>query len=201
MPPFVVRAGRPAGLAKPLIRAAAVLAAAGVVTLAAGCGPASNGTPGSAAPPSTSEDQIGAPSAAPSVQMGGYGTGTSGRPIPATSSSSPRSSGPTGPIVAYFRVKQQPQCPKGTNVAPIAGVPLIIEWQVNGVDEVTLAVDGAGKYKTYDGSKGSETFDFSCGGAPGTVNTHKYTITAEQDGQDVAKSLSASATTNEIPNV
>jgi hypothetical protein len=197
-------AARTNRLSGPFVRGATLLAVAGVVTLAAaGCRTTTGGTADPGAQPSSGPSDsgfLGAPDASPSASANGTGgTGGSGRPSP-SASSSPRTSASAGPTVVYFRVKQKPECPKGTNQYPVAAVPLVIEWQVKGADQVTLAVDGPGKYNTY-GAQASETFTFGCGGTPGRTETHTYTITAEHSGLKTTKSLTASAVVNEIPNV
>jgi hypothetical protein len=120
----------------------------------------------------------------------GTGTGTG------TDTGSTTDAG-TGPKIVYFRVKQKPRCPQGTNVHPIEGSPLVVEWKVTGAHQAELAVDGPGVYNSY-GLEGSETFTFSCGGAPGTVEQHTYRLTTVGGGSPRTKTISASATTYEI---
>jgi hypothetical protein len=103
-------------------------------------------------------------------------------------------------VIVYFRVKQKPQCPQGTNQNPIPGIPLIVEWQVTGAAGVTLSVDGPGVYKSY-GPQGTETFTFGCGGPVGSTVSHTYILNAERNGAHASKTLTASAKVNEIPNV
>src|SRR5690606_10995558 len=68
-----------------------------------------------------------------------------------------------GPVIEYFRVAQQPSCPGGTDVNPIEGSPVVLEWKVAGTDHVTLSIVGPGVYNTYPG-QGSDTINFPCEG-------------------------------------
>jgi hypothetical protein len=141
----------------------------------------------------------GAPTATPTDQPGS-GSGNGGQNTRNGGSASARPSA-SGPVIVYFRIKQKPECPKGTNVAPIPAVNLVVEWQVTGVDKVTLSVDGPGVYNTYS-AQGTETFYWSCGGQPGTTVSHTYLLRAvTAGGVEAKKTLSASAKVNEIPNV
>jgi hypothetical protein len=141
--------------------------------------------------------------------VGGLGSAPPGKPAP----TSPRNPGaaptkptaqtnksptPSGPQIVYFRIKQAAKCPEGTTVQQTPAVPLIIEWKVTGVPKVTLSVDGPGIYNTYD-AEGTETFTFSCGAAPGTLEKHTYLL--KTVGADVSKSLAATAKVNEIAPV
>jgi hypothetical protein len=131
----------------------------------------------------------------------GTGTGTTNTGQNTGTGNGGQSPAAKGPVISYFRIKQKPQCPQGTNVDPIPGVDLIVEWSVSGADKVTLAVDGPGIYNTY-GPKGSETFSFGCGdGKPGELVSHTYTLVAEQNGVQAKKTLTASAKVYEIGQV
>jgi hypothetical protein len=197
MEAFGVRvAGRFAG------RAALVILTGGLAVGVAGCGSAdgSGGQRGSGSPagegglgaaPTTSSEP--SPGSADGNTNGGQSSG-GGNSVPTKAAS------PSGPTIVSFKIKQKPQCPAGTTVAPQPGVPLIIEWKATGADQAVLSVDGPGPYNTY-GAEGSETFTFSCGGAPGTVEKHTYTIRVESGGRKASKTLTASATVNEIPQV
>lgn len=144
----------------------------------------------------------GAPTSAPPVGSGtGSGTGSDNGNTNTGQNSGNQSPAPQGPVISYFRIKQKPQCPQGTNVNPIPGVDLIVEWSVSGADKVTLAVDGPGVYNTY-GPKGSETFSFGCGdGKAGDTVKHTYLLVAEKDGVQAKKTLVASAKVYEIGQV
>jgi hypothetical protein len=179
--------------ARRLTTRAVLLVAAGAIALAgAGCSPHAKGTGGAAGDNGDSASiggaPTGSPTAPPTADNGARSTATTNTGSGATSSAPPK-----GPVISYFRVKQKPQCPQGTNVNPIPGVDLVVEWSVAGADSVTLAVDGPGVYNTY-GPKGSETFSFGCGdGTPGQTVSHTYTLVAEKDGRQAKKTLTASA--------
>jgi len=109
----------------------------------------------------------------------------------------------TGPRIVYFRIKQKPQCPQGTNVFPVPGVPVVIEWKVTGADQVKLSVDDpnrVGSYGTY-ATEATETFTFACSGAPNTVEKHTYTIYTVGGGAQRHKSITAEAKVYEISTV
>jgi hypothetical protein len=167
-----------------------------------GAGPSGSGGLGEAAVDST-------PSAVPAKPAGDKGDGGTGTGSGSGSGTSGDGGGtgnghtatqPAGPHIVYFRVAQQPSCPQGTNLHTVPGKPLVIEWKVTGATQVELAVDGPGAYNTY-GAQGSETFMFSCNGAPGRVETHTYKITTIGGGHARTKTISASATVKEIAMV
>jgi len=185
-------------------RTAVLLLVAGAVALSgAGCGRGKGAQSPAASGASDRADSNlgGAPTVTPTGQPGsgsGANSGSGGQNTNATGSARPSA---TGPVIVYFRVKQKPECPKGTNVAPIPAVDLVVEWQVTGVDKVTLSVDGPGIYNTY-GAQGTETFSWSCGGQPGTTVSHTYLLRAvTPSGAEAKKTITASAKVNEIPNV
>lgn len=122
----------------------------------------------------------------------GGGDGGDGRhsPRPSTSASA-KASWPAAPVIVYFRIQQQPKCKGSSHQGPV--IPLIVEWQVTGADKVTLSTDG--DTKSYPAT-GTETYVFGCAGAAGTVDSHKYTLTAEHDGAHTSKSLTANAVVN-----
>ena len=168
---------------KLLVTGLLALATAGCAAQNAAEEPAS-GTAGLGAAPPT-----GGPSGAPT-------------PTPAKTTTSP-SPTPSGPRIVYFHVKQQPQCPQGTNVNPIPGVPLVVEWKLAGTDKAALSVDNpglVGSYGTY-AVEGSETFTFSCGGAPGSMEKHTYTIFTVGGGAERSKTLTVEAKVYEIAQV
>ena len=103
----------------------------------------------------------------------------------------------TGPWIEYFRVAQKPSCPAGTNVAPIEGTPVTLEWKVTGADAAAISIDGPGLYGTYEPEK-SDTFPFSCGGEPGTTQKHTYLLQTVGGGETQTKEITVSARVNEI---
>jgi hypothetical protein len=197
--------------------AAALAVVAGAVLLfASACGHAKD-HPVTAADPGASGFIGGAPSPTPTGasgnagDSGGNGTdggagaaGNTGSGTGGTGSNGGKttaSKAPSGPTVVYFRIKQQPACPQGTNLDPIPGQDLIVEWKVTGTDKVTLAVDGPGVYASY-GAEGSETFAWGCNGQdPGTTVKHTYTLVAGTDGSTAKKVLTASSKVYEIAHV
>ncbi|MFC0526137.1 hypothetical protein [Phytohabitans kaempferiae] len=107
----------------------------------------------------------------------------------------------SGPRIAWFRVKQKPQCPQGTTEYPVEGVPVIVEWKVTGADNVTISVDGPGVYGTFP-AEGSQEFAFSCGGAaPGETVRHTYLLKTVGGGPVKSKQISATAEAHEISEV
>ncbi|AEV85784.1 hypothetical protein ACWT_4763 [Actinoplanes sp. SE50] len=84
---------------------------------------------------------------------------------------------PSGPVIVYFRVSQQPTCPSGTDQVQYPGTPVTLAWKVTGVDKVTLSVDGPGIYDTYD-ANGSAEINFSCGGEANSYQSHSFLLTA-----------------------
>jgi len=191
-------------------RSALIILACGLtIAAAAGCARTSQGGPEHP----TAVGGLGAagtPSVAPKDPAGGQtdgggqpqGGGTpTGQPKPSshTTSSAP----PVGPQIVYFRVKQQPQCPRGTNQFPIPGVPAIVEWKVTGADQVALSVDNpnmVGSYGTY-GVQANETLGFGCSGAPGTMAKHTYTIYTVGGGTQRSRTLTVEAKVYEIAQV
>jgi hypothetical protein len=127
-----------------------------------------------------SVDHGGSPETSGSGDGGaGGGSGGNGRVNSGGGQASPAASQTSGTQIVYFRVKQQPKCEEGTDVYRSPAVPAIIEWKVTGATKVALSVDNpnlVGAYQTYDGTQGSETFTFSCGGPAGSTETHQYTI-------------------------
>jgi hypothetical protein len=193
-----------------LVRGTVLTVAAGVLALAAaGCSlatgtgdPTASGSPepsgtlgkAPAGKPAGKPKSTPSPTATPTTEdhNGGWNDNTGGHNTTTT-----QPPAPTGPSVVYFKVKQKPQCPQGTNVFQTPAVPLVVEWKVRDAHQVVLSVDGPGAYKTYDGTTGSETFTFSCGGAPNSIETHTYTIKAGH----ASKTLSVSAKVYEIAQV
>ncbi|WP_327038931.1 hypothetical protein [Micromonospora maris] len=107
----------------------------------------------------------------------------------------------TGPTITYFRVAQKPSCPAGTNVNPIPGTPVVLEWKVGNVDSVALSVDGGGIYADNYPPTGSETLTFPCEGAGGDVQRHTYQLTVRNAHGKQTKTLVVTATVNEVPEV
>jgi hypothetical protein len=106
-------------------------------------------------------------------QGGGYDSGQAGQ---------------TGPQIVYFRLKQQPRCGN----KPVAA---IIEWKISGATGTSLSVDNpgiVGSYRSYQGTTGSETFTFSCGGS---TEKHTYTLYTTGGGPQRSETITATATT------
>ena len=103
----------------------------------------------------------------------------------------------TGPWIEYFRVAQKPSCPSGTNVNPIEGNPVTLEWKVTGADAASISIDGPGLYGTYEPEK-SDTFPFSCGGEPNSTQKHTYLLTTVGGGETQTKEITVTARVNEI---
>lgn len=103
----------------------------------------------------------------------------------------------TGPWIEYFRVAHKPSCRGGTNVNPIEGVPVTLEWKVTGADAASISIDGPGLYGTYEPEK-SDTFPFSCGGEPNSTQKHTYLLTTVGGGEVQTKEITVSARVNEI---
>jgi hypothetical protein len=186
---------------------AVMLVVLGAVALAgAGCASHARSTAGDG----DSASIGGAPSTAPPADGGASGNGSDNGSDNGTTSTAQNtgngsggtSPAPNGPVISFFRIKQKPQCPQGTNLDPIPGVDLIVEWSVSGSDKVTLAVDGPGIYNSY-GPKGNETFAFGCGsgGKHGDTISHTYTLVAENNGVESKKTLTAAAKYSEVAQV
>ncbi|WP_326563719.1 hypothetical protein [Micromonospora peucetia] len=122
----------------------------------------------------------------------GGGTGSSG------SQSGTKSSGPT---IAYFRVAHKPSCPAGTNINPIAGTPVLVEWKASNVDSVALSIDGPGVYADDYPAAGSEAFNFPCSGGGGDIQKHTYLLTVRNAHGTQTKTLVVSARVHDIPVV
>jgi hypothetical protein len=134
------------------------------------------------------------PSASPAGGGGQSGSGTTGGGGHSEGTKDPR---PSGPTIVSFRISQKPKCAQGTNINPIPGVPIILEWKVTGTDKVTLSVDGPGVYDSYP-AHGSATFDFPCAGPPGDTVTHTYQLRTVGGGEVRSKTLTGSAVVHEI---
>jgi hypothetical protein len=100
-----------------------------------------------------------------------------------------------GAEIISFTVVQQPRCASGTTKFETPAVPAKISWKVTGATGVALSVDDPHRVGSY-GSYGLEEtmeFTFSCGGAVGSTETHKYTITTTGgSGEPKSKTLSVS---------
>ncbi|MFF3853128.1 hypothetical protein [Micromonospora sp. NPDC002575] len=138
---------------------------------------------------------------------GGGSTGGGSTGGGATGGGSTGSSGggsgtkPSGPTIGYFRVAQKPTCPAGTNVNPIAGAPVVVEWKTSNVDSVALSVDGPGVYGDNYPPAGSETVNFPCSGGEGDVQEHTYTLTVRNAHGKQSKTLVVTAKVHDIPRV
>ncbi|MGY3515355.1 hypothetical protein ACVMYR_03460 [Micromonospora sp. PTRAS2] len=107
----------------------------------------------------------------------------------------------SGPTIGYFRVAQKPACPAGTNVNPIAGTPVVVEWKTGNVDSVALSVDGPGVYGDNYPPAGSETLNFPCSGGEGDVQEHTYTLTVRNAHGKQSKTIVVTAKVHDIPRV
>ncbi|MDG4816442.1 hypothetical protein O7628_13125 [Micromonospora sp. WMMD956] len=107
----------------------------------------------------------------------------------------------SGPTIGYFRVAQKPTCPAGTNVNPIAGTPVVLEWKTGNVDSVALSVDGPGVYGDNYPPAGSETVNFPCSGGEGDVQEHTYTLTVRNAHGKQSKTIVVTAKAHDIPRV
>ncbi|RKR89090.1 hypothetical protein BDK92_3427 [Micromonospora pisi] len=145
--------------------------------------------------PTASAGQTGSgPTATPAGQPGN----APGQPGTATSAGPADAASPVR--ITSFRVKQKPSCPQGASEFPVEAVPLTLEWKVSGAERVELAVDGPGLYGTYP-AIGTESFTFSCGGVPGSVENHTYKLTAKHGTYVDTRTVTASATVYDIAGV
>ncbi|WP_320067308.1 hypothetical protein [Micromonospora sp. RTGN7] len=171
---------------------AAAAPGAAATTNAPGAGATGGGTKDSGAPGGGAKGG-GAPGG------GATGGGAKGGGAPGGGSQSGTKSG--GPTIAYFRVADKPTCPAGTNVSPIAGTPVLVEWKVSNVDSVALSIDGPGVYADGYPSAGSEAFNFPCSGSGGDVQKHTYLLTVRNAHGTQTRTVVASATVHDIPTV
>ena len=107
----------------------------------------------------------------------------------------------SGPTIAYFRVAHKPSCPAGTNINPIAGTPVLVEWKANNVDSVALSIDGPGVYADDYPAAGSEAFNFPCSGGGGDIQKHTYLLTVRNAHGTQTRTLVVSARVHDIPVV
>ncbi|OKI67842.1 hypothetical protein [Micromonospora sp. CB01531] len=158
--------------------------------------PAASTAPASGAPTTSAE-----PTGDGTTGSGSTGGGTKsngGQPGSRPTTSAPK---PAGPTIAYFRVAQKPSCPSGTNVKPVAGTPVVVEWKTSNVDSVALSVDGPGVYADNYAPTGSETLNFPCSGAESDVQKHTYLLTVRNAHGTQKKALVVTATVHEIKQV
>ncbi|MGC5031433.1 hypothetical protein [Micromonospora sp. DT229] len=145
-----------------------------------------------------------APTAADATKGGSTGGGSTGNNSTGGGSTGGGQSGTksgNGPTITYFRVAQKPSCPAGTNVNPIPGTPVVLEWKVSNVDSVALSIDGQGVYADNYPPTGSETLTFPCEGAGSDVQRHTYQLTVRNSHGKQTKTLAVTATVNEVPEV
>ncbi|MEH1012984.1 hypothetical protein V6U90_07725 [Micromonospora sp. CPCC 206060] len=193
----------------------AVAVAVGGLLAATGCtvvtSPAGSGGTGPAPSFDSKVGDGGGTAASPASggtgSSGGSGTGNSGGGDGGTGHSGgqpapkPSSAAPSGPMISYFRVRQQPSCPAGTNVNPIPGTPVVLEWKVTNVDTVALSVDGPGVYGDNYPPTGTETLNFPCSGAAGDIQRHTYLLTVTNAAGKKTKSVVVTATVHDIASV
>lgn len=208
---------RPARLAPVVLGLAAALAAAGCASTATGSGgstakttvtEAADDAPASAAAGSgSSSGDSGTGTGTGSTGGGSTGGGSTGGGSTGGGSTGGGSTGggsgakSSGPTIGYFRVAQKPTCPAGTNVNPIAGTPVVVEWKTGNVDSVALSVDGPGVYGDNYPPAGSETVNFPCSGGEGDVQEHTYTLTVRNAHGKQSKTLVVTAKVHDIPRV
>ena len=157
-----------------------------------------NASSSNSAHPTTSANA----SAKSTTATGGTGstsTGTGGTTSGTAGGGTTAGGGGSGASI-NLSVTQTPSCPSGTNVVYYPGRDVIISWTTTGATGVDLNVDGSpGVYGSY-GPSGSQELGFPCDSSPNTIRTHTYTITTK-GGVRISKSVSASATVNEITTV
>lgn len=122
-------------------------------------------------------------------------------PKPAKPSATGGATSNGGPEIVYFRVQQQPSCPAGTNVNPIPGNPVVVEWKATNVDRVALSVDGPGIYADSYAPTGSETLNFPCEGDEGDTQKHTYQLTVSNATGKQTRTITVSARVNGIAPV
>lgn len=141
-----------------------------------------------AASPSASASEDTKPQPAKSAGSGtGKGTNNGGK--------NNTGNGHGGAQIVSFEVVQHPRCASGTTAYETPAVPLKIRWKVTGATGVALSVDDPNRVGSYGNYGPEETmeFTFSCGGAVGSTETHKYTIhTTGGSGQAKSKTLTVS---------
>ncbi|WP_431895343.1 hypothetical protein [Micromonospora haikouensis] len=177
-----------------------VTEAADDAPVSAGSGSSSGGTGTGTGTGSTGGGSTGGGSTGGSTGGGSTGGGSTGG---GSGSSSGGGSGTksSGPTIGYFRVAQKPTCPAGTNVNPIAGTPVVVEWKTGNVDSVALSVDGPGVYGDNYPPAGSETLNFPCSGGEGDVQEHTYTLTVRNAHGKQSKTIVVTAKVHDIPRV
>lgn len=167
-----------------------------------GGGPGDSG--GATAAPAAGNSKGGTGSPGGPGDSGGTGSSggdSSGGGHPAPKPSPTAKAAADGPRIVHFRVRQKPSCPAGTNVNPIAGTPVVLEWQATNVDKVALSVDGPGIYADSYAPTGSETLNFPCEGAGGDTQKHTYQLTVSNAHGKQTRTLTVSARVNDIPSV
>jgi len=189
-------------------RAGRVLAAvglAGLLLFAAACGkPAGDGdgtSAGGQADVAASEGLAGERGGNPSTAATGP-AGSAGSPA-ATSRPSPSNTGrPPGPYIEYFKVVQQPSCPKPEAPVYQGGLPAKLAFKIGGgADAGAVSVDNpetVGSWGTYDATKGEVVIEvpFACSSSSKSVNTHRYTLrTVGGKGTPDRKDLTLTAKT------
>ena len=184
---------------------ASLLLAATTMTLLTGCAAGTGDKTTAGANPSASADPggvgksgdrpAGAETTADPV-VNPTSTKKSGGSGKHTTSPSPSKWEDSGPRIVFFEIAQKPKCAEGTAVFRAEPVSLIIKWKIKGAESGALSVDDnshtPGTYGPV-GLEGSEEFRFSCGGAVGTVETHKYQIYTVGGGDQKVKTITASA--------
>lgn len=143
-----------------------------------GCG---GGTKPEAAPSFATE--VSAPASAPPS------------PTSASPKVSPSKSQASGPQIVYFRIKTKPSCPSSGPATSFPGNPIVLEWKVTGVTNVTISIDGPGIFGTYDATYSHE-FPFSCSGASGSTQKHTYLLKTVGGGPVKEQKITGEARVN-----
>ena len=98
---------------------------------------------------------------------------------PATSppATSPPVTSPPKPVITSFSIPKTVSC-AGEQVPYIS-----LSWTTSNASVVSLAIDGPGLYKNYQGGSGSDSVPFSC------VGPHTYLLTATGPAGSSSKSV------------
>lgn len=98
---------------------------------------------------------------------------------PATSppATSPPVTSPPKPVITSFSIPKTVSC-AGEQVPYIS-----LSWTTSNASAVSLAIDGPGVYKNYQGGSGSDSVPFSC------VGPHTYLLTATGSAGSSSKSV------------
>lgn len=115
-------------------------------------------TPPATSPPATSPPATSPPATSPPV-------------------TSPPVTSPPKPVITSFSIPKTVSC-AGEQVPYIS-----LSWTTSNASAVSLAIDGPGVYKNYQGGSGSDSVPFSC------VGPHTYLLTATGSAGSSSKSV------------